>query len=314
MMPFADMPSDAPWLQGLTPPSHPFEAKGLGHAPYQCVGCVVNENLGGCAYCGAAIKYEFEIIDRDGKGFRVGSECVKRTGAALKDFTKHRIDLARKLRAARDARKAETLSADVAKWRQEHSDIAAWLDDRAPSWGFAASLLQWLAGHGSLTVNQEIAARNAMNADKARAAARKADAQQRTAVAPVVTIEAIEQAFDRARGAGIKYPKLRLGDYVFKPAASHGKNPGAVYVTTRKQAGEDEGEYLGKVTGGRFLKVRSCTNEQESQVVAVCKDPKAAAIAYGKRFGSCAVCGRTLTDGESIDRGIGPVCADKYGW
>lgn len=38
------------------------------------------------------------------------------------------------------------------------------------------------------------------------------------------------------------------------------------------------------------------------------------AIAYGKKFGRCAVCNRELTDEESIERGIGPVCADRMGW
>jgi len=32
---------------------------------------------------------------------------------------------------------------------------------------------------------------------------------------------------------------------------------------------------------------------------------------FGARFGVCAICGRTLTDPESIDRGIGPVCANR---
>lgn len=42
--------------------------------------------------------------------------------------------------------------------------------------------------------------------------------------------------------------------------------------------------------------------------------PKAASIRYGKELGSCGVCGRTLTNPESIERGIGPVCSDKMGW
>lgn len=33
---------------------------------------------------------------------------------------------------------------------------------------------------------------------------------------------------------------------------------------------------------------------------------------FGVRFGVCAVCGRTLTNPDSIDRGIGPVCAEGF--
>jgi hypothetical protein len=37
-------------------------------------------------------------------------------------------------------------------------------------------------------------------------------------------------------------------------------------------------------------------------------------VAYGKKFGRCAVCMRELSDPESIERGIGPVCAERMGW
>lgn len=35
--------------------------------------------------------------------------------------------------------------------------------------------------------------------------------------------------------------------------------------------------------------------------------------AFGLRTGMCAICGRTLTDPESVQKGIGPVCEGKYG-
>jgi hypothetical protein len=34
--------------------------------------------------------------------------------------------------------------------------------------------------------------------------------------------------------------------------------------------------------------------------------------ALGKTFDHCLMCGRRLDDPESVDRGIGPVCASKY--
>ena len=33
---------------------------------------------------------------------------------------------------------------------------------------------------------------------------------------------------------------------------------------------------------------------------------------FGHRFGSCCMCGRLLSDPESVEAGIGPVCANKY--
>jgi hypothetical protein len=41
-------------------------------------------------------------------------------------------------------------------------------------------------------------------------------------------------------------------------------------------------------------------------------DPEAAAVQHGKLSGRCSVCSRDLTDPESIARGIGPVCAEKF--
>jgi hypothetical protein len=38
------------------------------------------------------------------------------------------------------------------------------------------------------------------------------------------------------------------------------------------------------------------------------------AKAFGALYGTCCVCGRTLTDEESIAAGIGPVCAGKGEW
>lgn len=35
---------------------------------------------------------------------------------------------------------------------------------------------------------------------------------------------------------------------------------------------------------------------------------------YGRELGVCGHCSRTLTDPESIARGIGPICAGKLGW
>jgi hypothetical protein len=37
-------------------------------------------------------------------------------------------------------------------------------------------------------------------------------------------------------------------------------------------------------------------------------------VRYGRATGNCSCCGRELTDPASIAAGIGPVCAEKYGW
>lgn len=42
--------------------------------------------------------------------------------------------------------------------------------------------------------------------------------------------------------------------------------------------------------------------------------PREAAIRYGHELGHCAICNRTLTNPDSIEAGIGPVCAENVGW
>lgn len=47
---------------------------------------------------------------------------------------------------------------------------------------------------------------------------------------------------------------------------------------------------------------------------AIAADVRGALARYGIALGVCGVCGRTLTDAESIALGIGPVCREKGGW
>jgi hypothetical protein len=35
---------------------------------------------------------------------------------------------------------------------------------------------------------------------------------------------------------------------------------------------------------------------------------------FGALYGTCCVCGRTLTNEDSIKEGIGPICSGKMGW
>lgn len=48
-------------------------------------------------------------------------------------------------------------------------------------------------------------------------------------------------------------------------------------------------------------------------VETLASDPKACAVAFGMKTGSCCRCGRTLTDPRSIELGIGPVCLRSFG-
>lgn len=82
------MKTDNPALVGV----HKFEASGLGKAPFRCVGygrltyqaCpgAPVQPGGTCDYCGTAIIDAFRIRGIDGREFKVGSDCVLKTGDA----------------------------------------------------------------------------------------------------------------------------------------------------------------------------------------------------------------------------------------
>jgi hypothetical protein len=122
-----------------------------------------------------------------------------------------------------------------------------------------------------------------------------------------IDVTKITEAFERAHKAGLKRPKVRFQSIEFSRAPDTGKNPGAIYV----KSGE---EYLGKVLSGRFYPVKACDEARRAEIVTIAADPGAAAKAHGLKVGWCSCCGRELTDPNSIALGIGPICAEKYGW
>lgn len=65
--------------------------------------------------------------------------------------------------------------------------------------------------------------------------------------------------------------------------------------------------------GDEYHKIRGMRAEH-TILTKVAVNPAEASMRYGREIGACGVCGRTLTDPNSISDGIGPVCATKMGW
>ncbi len=130
--------------------THPFEAAGLGKAPFRCVGResfaagggagpgvrVLGETSDGvrietspgtsCDYCGTYIINAFWILSSDARRFKVGCDCVAKTkDAALTKQVKRLVSEAaaakRKARnaARRDARRNGPASAAQIAYAQE---------------------------------------------------------------------------------------------------------------------------------------------------------------------------------------------------
>lgn len=207
-----------------------------------------------------------------------------------------------------------------AQYREDHPAEIEWLRTKVHSAtgyanSFAESLWDSYQRFGSLTERQLAAVTRSVEQDKARQIEREALRQAQAAAAPSMAgagFEKLLQGFQTAKAKGLKYPKIRIAEFVISMASDSSKNPGHLYI---KQGSGFEAPYMGKVTPeARFLKGRDCTPEQEQRIIKIGQDPMAEAVAHGKKTGNCAICGRHLENAESVARGIGPICAEKFGW
>lgn len=180
---------------------------------------------------------------------------------------------------------------------EEHKKILYALREIMNWNSFAQSLVEQIINKGSLSEKQMFAASAMLMKIKQN----KEDKQSN-----IVSIDLsnVKKIFDKAHEA-IKSPKFRVDNMVLSRAPDSGVNAGAIYVKV-------DGEYAGKVTGGYWLPCRAPEGTFE-KLQEVAKDPLGSAVAYGKRTGNCSACGRDLTNHGSIEKGIGPICAERWG-
>ena len=185
-------------------------------------------------------------------------------------------------------------SAEFTSFASMHSDVAAWLVEKRKTFDFAASLLNSVLKFGRLTDGQ-------------LGAAERCVARSKSAVeAPTVNTDKLHECFNKALEAGLKKPKLRFDGFQASLAPVTGRNAGAIYI-------KNNADYLGKIQNGKFFAVHGVDPTVINTVSEAITDPLAAAVTYGRRSGSCSCCGRELTVGKSIELGIGPICAEKFG-
>lgn len=112
--------TDNPDLAGV----HVFERANLGKAPFRCVGfseIVIThpdgstQAGGSCDYCSTGIRYACHIRSADGRTFKVGTDCVAKTGdAGLIRQYKNRPEV----RAAAKAKRAAKDAAVITEWNK----------------------------------------------------------------------------------------------------------------------------------------------------------------------------------------------------
>lgn len=164
---------------------------------------------------------------------------------------------------------------------------------------FAKSLCEQLDAKGELSDKQRAAAERML-------AKLDTNAAERAKLSGEVDVTAIEALFATAKANGLKRPAFVAYDLRISPAPETGANAGAYYV-------KFAGEYQGKIKNGRFIASGAAEASTLATLNAIASDPAGAARRYGKETGICCCCGKELTDPASVEAGIGPVCATKWG-
>lgn len=240
--------------------------------------------------------------------------CFKCKGAGKKTFA-----TSSETRAKTAERRAVIKQERADRFAIEHPVEAKWLVDaieRLRHTGKAQGYLQFLMDlqfssmkYGRLTENQMASVAKGIARD-AEFAAKRAEAPKQDAV---LDVTAIRNALQSRR-------KVMIAEFVFSLAPDHGTNPGAIYV-------KDRGTYIGKIArdASTFRPVREFDQSRLPALIEVLKDPAEAVKADAARRAEqlakdptltipCGCCGLALSNPVSIKRGIGPICAGKWGF
>lgn len=261
-----------------------------------------------------------------------GQHCFKCRGAGRLTFKNSAETRARareagaRRREARAERQRAQAAVDMDLWMEEHRDEGLWIEQKRGTFGFAASMHSALQQWGGLTEGQLAAVRRCMAQDAERAArrvAQEAERAARSASAPTLDVSRIEAAFAEAKRRaarpgqqGVFTRPLRLASseatgslpLQFRPGSAGSQWEGMLFVRT------EDGRKLGHVQGGKFHRRFECTEAELAAVVDAASDPERSLVAYAKAWSRCGVCGRGLLNDVSIERGIGPICAARFGF
>lgn len=149
---------------------HPFQARGLGLAPFRYIGeklqniaygravvgtladgnQITSKAGGTCAYCGTFIVNMYNVESADGQRFHVGSDCIEKIASADPELARvvdRAVSKARKLQTAfRNMTKIDTLHASLAQ-----PEVRATLASKPHPRGFKGQTLldsvEWMMQH-----------------------------------------------------------------------------------------------------------------------------------------------------------------------
>lgn len=203
-----------------------------------------------------------------------------------------------------------------AKLRQDNQARNAAHDDGAlldfvqanANWNdfFASLLNQHLDGREWTQKQAEAAQRMRAKTEAKRA--------EKDANAPKADGTRIRQMFDDALANGKKRRALHAGRF-----DDEGELLNKIVLTPARAPRTEiwvkvDDEFVGGIKDTGTLALRNWAPEWLAGVLtAIAADPDGECRMYGQRTGSCSCCGRELTNAESIELGIGPICREKWG-
>ena len=207
---------------------------------------------------------------------------------------------AKKQRAARKAKK----NFENAELFKEMNPVEYEFLLKNATWSdFYKSLFDNVEKYGDLTEKQMNCVREGIAREEEKE--RKKEEQTTTGI----DLKVVHEKFNKARENKIKRPVMRLEKIKLSRAPDNGVNAGHIYVKDI-----DTSAYYGKVTPeGTFKPVYNGPEWVGPYLLDVAQDVLKAARTYGLKTGVCSCCGRELTKNESIEAGIGPICAGKWG-
>jgi hypothetical protein len=185
-------------------------------------------------------------------------------------------------------------------WIEAHRDVIQWIYDNLPHNSFAGSLVRRYE-EGPLTTGQVVGVRKILAEDAARAAERMTAIVRAEPNGNDIDLSSVPEGF-----YAVPDGETRLKVKIERPTPPS-KWSGFIFVS-------DGAEYGQQKKYGRQAPGKLYTGDIKDALRAIIADPRAASVAYGKLVGRCGVCNRRLEDAESIERGIGPICAGKLEW
>ena len=218
--------------------------------------------------------------------------------------------------SSKSQKRAQAVADKATNWKADNPAEWDWMEQATKknentNFRFPENMVAALHNYGGLTGGQLAAVRKCMQRDAAYDAKKAAGKPEGVAVSVLKIEEAFAKAKAKANRPGQLGVWLRLhmqsGGHTLRFSLGRDHLAGKIFVK--------EGEKrLGTIEGGNFTPRFECSAAEQTAVLDVCNDPLKAAKAYGKAWSRCCVCNRELTNDDSIERMMGPICAEKFGW